>query len=626
MRNRTRSGLVPVLLASALLAMVVVTAQPANAQNRGGNGKVDFWLTVLHNNDGESQVINAGSGLEDFGGAARFLTVVDALREEATEANTISRGTDAGVVMVSSGDNFLAGPEFNASLVDDVFYDAVAMELIGYDAVNLGNHDFDFGPDILAEFLASYDDPPPYVSANLDFSGEDALQSFVDSGVIVPSTTVETGGQTVGIIGLETPNLPFISSPRNVEVSDELAAVVQSQVDALTADGVDIIVLSSHLQNISNEIDLVGMVDGLDVVVAGGGDELLADPSDRLIPGDEDAVFGSYPQIATDPDGDEVPVVTTSGEYRYVGKLVVGFDDEGNVIRINQGESGPVRVATGDCSGSRPCNDTVTPDPTMQAAVVDPVEEAVAALAEEVIADSEVDLDGLRGSVRSMETNEGNLIADSFLWQATELAPDFDVPAPDVALANGGGIRNNTVIPAGDITVLDTFDMLPFLNFLTLVPDVSRAQFKEIVENAVACTQEADFGTNPNCGSGRFAQIGGFSYTWSAAGTAQIVDADGNVTVEGSRVQSIVLDDGTSIVSDGSVDAGPAVDVAIVDFLARGGDQYPFRGVPFTNLGATYQQALANFIEAPVGDGGLGGVISATDYPEGGEGRIVSTP
>lgn len=278
--------------------------------------KVDFWLTVLHNNDGESQVINAGSGLEDFGGAARFKAVVDNLKWEALHGPWTQRGAKRGVVMVSSGDNFLAGPEFNASLVHGVpFYDTIAMQLIGYDAVNLGNHDFDFGPDVLADFLAGYTNPPPYVSANLDFSAEPRLQAYVDAGVIVPATIVKERGELIGVIGLETPNLSFISSPRKVVVSDDLVNIVQGQINMLEGQGVNKIILSSHLQSIGNEIALVSSLNGVDVIIAGGGDELLTNPGDLLLPGDEGAIYGAYPQMAADADGDQVPVVTTSGEY-----------------------------------------------------------------------------------------------------------------------------------------------------------------------------------------------------------------------------------------------------------------------------------------------------------------------
>ena len=257
----------------------------------------------------------------------------------------------------------------------------------------------------------------------------------------------------------------------------------------------------------------------------------------------------------------------------------------------------------------------------MQTMVVDPVKAFTDALDQQIVGTSEVDLDGLRSSVRSAEANEGNLIADSLRWQATQVAVDFGLPIPDVALQNGGGIRNNTIIPAGTLSELDTFDMVPFANFVSVVPAIPRTQFKEIVENAVACTQGSDFDDNPNCGSGRFAQISGFEFVWTASGVGQILDAAGNVTQAGTRVIDIHLNDGTAIVSGGAVVAGPDLTVATIDFLANGGDQYPYRGAPFTRVGFTYQQALSNYIQD-----GLGGVVSAGMYPEGGEGRITPTP
>jgi len=257
----------------------------------------------------------------------------------------------------------------------------------------------------------------------------------------------------------------------------------------------------------------------------------------------------------------------------------------------------------------------------MQMYVVDPVEAYTAALDDNVIAQSEVDLDGLRSSVRSKESNEGNLIADSLLWSARQLAVAYGVTEADVAFQNGGGIRNNTIIPAGPITELDTFGMVPFPNFLTVSENIPREQFKEILENAVACTQSNDFVLNANCGSGRFAQIAGFNFTWSASGVGMIQDIDGVVLVPGTRIIDATLDDGTLIVSAGAVVAGPDLTVATIDFLAKGGDQYPYRGAPFEILGLTYQQALYNYIVD-----GLGGVISSADYPFGGEGRITALP
>ena len=586
--------LLAVLAVSALLTSIFA----ATATAEPGHDPHDFTLTILHNNDGESQLISAGGGIEDFGGAARFATVV---RNERAAANR----DGGGVVLVSSGDNFLAGPEFNASLANGVpYYDTVALDLLGYDAIALGNHDFDFGPDVLAEFLSGYKHPgrPPYLSANLDFSNEPILQAFVDEGVIAPSTVVLEKGREIGIIGAITPELNFISSPRDVVVNQDVVGKIQAQVDQLTAEGVEIIILISHLQDIDEDIALAAQLDDVDVMVAGGGDETLANPDDLLVPGD--SVFGPYPVLATDIDGTTVPVVTTAGDYKYLGKLVVDFDGDGNVLAA---DGGPIRIAGGDNP------DGVRSNRLMQKRVVDPVIEFVAGLAENIVATSEVALEGRRDpGVRTEETNLGNLMADSQLWQATLLAADFGVPTPDVALQNGGGIRNNSLIPAGPISELNTFEIAPFSNFISIVPDIPRAQFKQILERALSGAPSA---------SGRFAQVAGFSLEYDVDGTAQELNPDGTILVPGSRVVEVTLDNGTSIVSGGAVVAGADLTVATIDFLARGGDGYPFMDAPFTTVGVTYQQALANYLIGP-----LGGVISSSNYPEGGEGRIIALP
>jgi 2',3'-cyclic-nucleotide 2'-phosphodiesterase (5'-nucleotidase family) len=604
------SSFVAVLLILALLLPLVIPGGAAVAGQAGfPKPRVTLWLTILHNNDGESDLVNLGTGLEDFGGAARFKTLVDRLKWDALHIPMRKNMPPAkrGVLMLSSGDNFLAGPEFNASLAKGLpFYDTIAMDLIDYDAVAIGNHDFDFGPDVLADFIEGYSiNPPPYLSSNLIFSGEPRLQALKDSGRIASSTVVKFYGQKVGIIGATTPALSFISSPRNVEVLEDVAGAVNEQVALLTSQRVYNIILISHLQSIEEDLALAPMLDGVDIMIAGGGDEVLANPGDLLVPGDETRVYGSYPMWAADMDGTPGPIVTTSGSYAYVGKLVAGFDRVGNLLVLDEQSSGPVRVA----GGSQ--RDAVPADPEVQALVVDPVVEYTASLAANVIGVSEVALNGVRSpGVRTMETNEGNLVADSMLWTATQLAGSFGVPVPDVALQNGGGIRNNSLIPAGNITELDTFSMLPFANFVSVVENISREQFKEILENAVSRVEFVD---------GRFAQIGGFSFVYDPAGTAQVLDLDNNIVTPGTRVLRAVLDDGTVLIDGGVVVPGDALTVATIDFLARGGDQYPFRGAPFTTLGVTYQLSLSNYIQD-----GLSGMITAADYPEGGEGRITT--
>lgn len=603
----------PVAQVMALACTLCLLAGVATAWAQGGGKDQLLCLTLLHNNDAESQLLNAGSGLEEFGGAARFVGLVREQRRDARQNGCSGLLSEAAagdgespvarrVLTLSSGDNFLAGPEFNASLAKGVpFFDSLVVNAVGYDALALGNHEFDFGPDVLADFISGVSDETGFLSANLDFSREPRLQALVERGRIAKSVVIRKGDSQIGIVGATTEELASISSPRDTVIK-AVAPAVQAEVDALKARGVEIVVLISHLQGVKEDLALLPRLSGIDVAIAGGGDELLSNPGDLLVPKDAGTEFGPYPLRATGADGSVIPVVTTPGDLKYIGRLEVLFDRGGKVVAF---AGGPVRVA----GGGNP--DAVAPDKRMESTVAAPVQAFVDQLASTVIGNSEVALEGRKApGVRTGETNLGNLLADALLQQATRLAGDFGVDAPDVALQNGGGIRNNTLIPAGDVTLLTTFDIAPFSNFVSVVKDLPAARFKQVLERAVSQTPAA---------AGRFAQVAGFTMVYDPSRTAQEQDADGKITVAGQRVRELTLDDGTAIVRDGALVPGArAVNLATVDFLARGGDGYPFQGAPFTALGVTYQQALENFIKDS-----LSGKITAADYPEGGKGRVT---
>ena len=571
----------------ALVAAGVATlAAPASAQPTPVPISAEqFTLTILHNNDGESKLLpDEESG---YPGVARFATMMKAMRGMFS-----ARG---GTIALTSGDNFLASQELGVSLArEGPLYDSVALSGL-YDAMALGNHDFDLGPEVTARFIEGFDPPVTFLSANADFSGEPVLQALVDSGVLAPSTVVETGGQRVGVIGAVTPLLPNISSPRDVMISDVLAAV-RAEVASLTAGGVDKIILVSHLQGVDEEIALVADLAGVDVVIAGGGDDLLRNEGDTCMPDEEPA--GPYPLLVEDSTGTDVPVITAPGGYRCIGALTVVFDGDGNIVS-HSGVSNGVSFE-------------MTPDPAVQADVIEPLAAAVAEVDADVIATSEVDLDGRRASVRTGSSNQGNLHADALRATAANLAADFGTPVPDAAVQNGGGIRNDAVIPAGPITTGDTWDIAPFRNFV-VVGEVPRDTFHVLLEQAVDRI--------PGAG-GQFPQVSGFRFTYDPDAPARETDRAGDCSLAGnpgSRIREVRLDDGTVIVRDGRVVPGDPVVLATIDFLANGGDCYPLAGIEFTKLGVSYQQALADYIATD-----LGGTITAADYPAGGDNRITA--
>ncbi len=579
-----RKPLVLIAVLAVVAAMVASLSPAAGAQATPEPISADtFTLTILHNNDGESKLLpDEDSG---FPGVARFVTQMKQMQAAAA----------AGVITLTSGDNFLASQELNVSLArEGALYDSIALSGL-YDAMALGNHDFDLGPEVTARFIEGFDPAVPFLSANADFSGEPVLQALVDDGVLAASTVVETAGQQVGVIGAVTPLLPNISTPRNVVISDVLAAV-QAEVESLTAAGVNKIILVSHLQGVSEEIALVADLAGVDVVIAGGGDDLLRNEGDTCMPDDEPA--GSYPLLVADSTGTDVPVITAPGGYRCIGELTVTFDGDGN-IASHSGRSVGVGFA-------------VTPDAAVQSSVIDPLAAAVAEIDADKVGTSDVDLDGRRASVRTGSTNQGNLHADALRATAANLAEDFGTGVPDVAIQNGGGIRNDAVIPAGPITAGDTWDIAPFRNFV-VVGEVSRETFHVLLEQAVDRI--------PGAG-GQFPQVSGFTFTYDPTAPARETDRGGDCSLAGdpgSRIREVTLDDGTAIVRDGAVVPGDPVVLVTIDFLANGGDCYPLGDIEFTKLGVSYQQALANYISDD-----LDGIITPADYPEGGDDRIVA--
>jgi 5'-nucleotidase / UDP-sugar diphosphatase len=623
-------------LAAAMLAAPAGATPPGHGHkdkgsHHGGKGghhgkgqhgrdhKPDFRLTLLHNNDGESKLAT-GSSVAGYGGAARFATVVDRLRAEADRKPRGRENRDKpkhkGTLLVSSGDNFLAGLALLYGFENGPPWpDAIVANALDYDAMTIGNHEFDFGQARLVEFIEGVDDDIPFITANLGFEGT-LLEDLADEGRIAPSVIVRRNGERIGIIGLTTPDIAGISSPGNVQIENDLAPIVNGQVDRLRRRGADKIVVSAHLQGIAADEALIPEVRGVDVWIAGGGDDLLADADDRLIPGD--VAVGSYPTAVEDARGDEVLVVSTSGEYKYVGRLTVDFDKHGRVTDYDDSRSGPVRV-----SGTPTDPDYAEEDPFIKENAVDPVDEFSEVLASQPNGTTQA---ALRRSVtvtndpiRRREVGYGSLVADSFLWKARQLAAtDPQIDEPTVGLTNGGGIRAD--IDAGPINRAETFAALPFFNQIVVVEDVGCEQLRQILERAYSALPGI---------AGQFAHLAGMRVVVDPSRTAQVLQAGtAQIVTPGERVRDLWLTNGTlqntaddtPLIANGAAVANcPTVDLATTDFSARDGDFYPFttQGLTtFLPVGALYNQAFEDYIVAPTSEGGLGGTVTTAQYPE----------
>lgn len=615
-----------------------------------GGGADNFTLQILHTSDLEG-------GVDAIGRAPNFAALTDNFEDQFE--NTL---------ILSAGDNYLPGPFFNAAgdeaafrdsgifndiyndlfdlpadidgdAVEDVYaslregggrVDISIMNLIGFDASAIGNHEFDLGSDTFADIIAaSFEEAGleddrwvgalfPYLSANLDFSNDEAIQEgelftnelLVNTNFrtgpeqslagtptpkIAPATILEEGGEQIGVIGATTPILDSISSPTGTTVIGPqendmaaLAEILQPEVDRLRNQGVNKIVLVSHLQQIALEQELAGLLEGVDVIVAGGSDTLLADDTDVLRPGDEAA--GNYPFETTDANGNPVLIVSTAGEYSYVGRLVLEFDPEGNVITdsVDPAVSGAY-VTTDEgvnaVYGTENVEDAISSSD--QATAVQRLTDAVSGVVTEqdsnVFGQTEVFIDGRRESVRTEETNLGNLTADANL--AAAQAFDDSVV---LSLKNGGGIRapigeidadGNELPPQanpvsgkeeGQISQLDIDNSLRFNNSLTLLT-LTADQLLEVIEHSVAATEA---GATP----GQFPQIAGVQFSFDPDAPA------------GDRIQSLAItdEDGSDIdviVENGQLvgDTNRTFRIVTLNFLADGGDDYSFPTGPEAN-------------------------------------------
>ena len=501
----------------------------------------DFTLELLHLADQEAST----SAIQD---APRLSAVLNALRAEDLGGDGIADNT----LTLSSGDAIIPGVFFEAS--EAAFgapgiADVQIQNELGIEAIALGNHEFDFGTETLAGLISGLDDEGnalgnvlgsdfdgaqfPYLSTNLDFSTDGNLAPLEVTGGMAPapnsvtsSVVLDVNGESILVVGATTPTLASISSPGGVGISpqpfdptptdaqlDALAAEIQSEVDAVlgTNPDTDKVILLAHMQQIEIETGLAARLEDVDIIVAGGSNSRLFDADDR--PRDGDSVQGDYPQFVTNAGGSSTAVVNTDGSYKYVGRLVIGFDADGNILPDTYEAAVSGAYATDD-QGVADLDAAGLVDPEIQA-IVDAIESEIIATESNVFGFSDVFLNGNRSGidtpddpdgVRTQETNLGNLTADANL--ATAQDADADVV---ISLKNGGGIRDsigqlivppagtesvrsktealfdsegNVIKPEGGISQNDIEKTLSFNNGLVLLT-LTRTELVDVLEHGV---------------------------------------------------------------------------------------------------------------------------------------------
>jgi len=673
-----------------------------------------YSLQLLHASDLEG-------GVDAISNAPNFAAIIDQLEEKSENTLTISAGDNvipgpffnaalfADNQVFNDAANNLFGlpsdvnsdgqPEQYESLEGDRGrIDMSIMNAIGFDASAVGNHEFDGSPDAVEGFVQpDFGDTSgiaddkwvgtqfPYLSANLDFSNDGDLSDIATSDVIsesefitgpeeslsgettprlAPAAIFERGGEQIGVVGATTPILREISSPGSVELEgptendmQALAEVLQPTINNITDQGVNKVILTTHLQQIALEQELIGELSGVDIVIAGGSDTILADNTDTLRSGDEAA--DSYPIITENADGDPAAIVSTAGEYSYVGRLVAEFDSEGVLLPESidpevSGAFASTEEVVNQVSGDNDPFAEGTKGSQVQN-LVNSVEDVVSSQDGSVFGETEVFLDGRREQVRTEETNLGNLTADANLEIAQ--AEDDSVV---VSIKNGGGIRapigevgdQGQLLPPqansdvgkgeGEISQLDIVNSLRFNNGLSVLT-VTRGELEKLIEHGVADTAP---GNTP----GQFPQVSGLEFSFDPTKQAIAFNDDGTVATEGQRVQSLAITNENgetvdTIVENGELVGDPSEEIRLVtlNFLAEGGDGYPFPAfgenrvdlvqpdaertgqATFANDGSE-QDALAEYLveNFPVDDDPNTPAFSQEETPPSEDDRIVN--
>lgn len=568
-----------------------------------------FTLQLLHLSDGEAGLLAPDT-------APILGALVDRFEDEY--ANTL---------VLSGGDNFIPGPFLIAGADPSLSAviggttalgrpDIAIYNALGIDASAIGNHEWDLGSQVLRDAYGSASGwggaAFPYLSANLDFSKDSAINPTVVGGGqeasaikgrVAPSAVVTQGDEKIGLVGATTQVLERISSPTGTEVNGFpkagepgdnlteadnmvlLAQQLQPVIDALIAQGVNKIIVMSHLQNIANEKALAPLLKGVDIILAAGSNTRMGDANDdpAAFPGHDAAFDESYPFVTSNADGDPTLIVSTDGEFTYLGRLVVEFDGEG-VIDLSSLDS----LVNGAYAADQETLEEVYGEDIGEAFaegsrgetvqdITQAVDAVIAVKDGNVAGFTDVYLEGDRSFGRSQETNLGNLSADANADAARVALGD---EAYIVSLKNGGGIRasigsvdpetGNKIPPIanpevgkaeGGVSQLDIENALRFDNKL-MVFDTTPAGLLAILNHGA--------GLNP--GNGGFPQIGGVRFSYDPDLPAGSRISDVALIDEDDHVVAILVDNGVVVAG-----APALISVVTLNFTANGGDGYPVK-------------------------------------------------
>lgn len=497
MKNRYKlSGL---LLSLTLVFSSLGTAASAASSTPSTSTK---QITILHTNDIHARAIASSPEM----GLAKLTGIINQYRSD--NPNTL---------LLDAGDA-VHGTTF-ATLVEGESIVKV-MNLMGYEAIAPGNHEFNYGSSRLVELSSMMEFP--MISANVREKNGDLLFD--------PYLIKEIDGVKLGIIGLTTPETSFKTHPNNVKditFTDPIKEI-QTVINEIQ-DKVDIVIALGHIgmdeSSEDTSLKIVREVEGIDVFIDGHSHTVLKE--------------GMLSDHGT--------LIASAGEYsKYLGVIELQVQD-GKVINKKASLIDEEQAAD------------VVPDPKVDALVQSIVKEQESILSE-VVGKTPVKLEGAREKVRTSETNLGDLLTDAMR----------DITGAEVAITNGGGLRAS--IEAGDITKGSVITVLPFGNQIVTL-NVTGADIKAALENGVTDYPEA---------KGAFPQVSGLSFKIDPAGPAgsRVHDVKvGDKAIDLKATYSLATNDFLAAGGDEYTMFGQypqagmygSLDEALITYIAKGG-------------------------------------------------------
>ena len=517
---------------------------------------VDGKLVVLHTNDTHGRdLANEGKSI----GTAGVLQ----LKKDFEAAG-------ADVLLLSAGDVMQGTPLVNLSHGDTGIQFA---NMGGYDAMAPGNHEFDWGYENFVNVLDKNDAQFDVLCANiiLNETGKSAFQEHA---------IYEIGDKKIGVFGLTTPETATKTKPSNVDMltflqGQELYDCTQAQVDALEAEGCDIIIAMGHMgvdeetaASGNRSVDVCNHVEGIDLFVDGHSHTLMNHGAP--------VNTASYPRYKNDSN----TLIVSAGCYLEAVGVAI-YDDADKAFNADDCD---LIMAEEYNKFDKDVNDKIAA-----------VDAEVNAQTEKVVAKTEVVLNGERApGNRTEETNLGDFATDALLWYAQTYLDENTA----AAITNGGGIR--ATIPVGDISLKTMNTVFPFNNTVVTL-DLTGQQILETLEAATCTTPTA---------LGAFPQVAGIEYTVNIA-KPYIKGEEYNTyfkpAAAGTRVTDVTI-------GGEPLDLDKTYTICTNDFLTQGGDTYyTFKDAhaSMKDTGIALDVALLEYTNEV-----LGGVITADKYGE----------